>query len=456
MTQTQTLTTRPIPSLIREIAVPASVGFFFNTLFNAVDTWWGGQISTQALAALSLSFPVFFIIIAVGSGLASGTTALIGTALGKGNLEEAETFSAQGISFGILISIFLTAVGLAGSRTLFAFLGASGEYLRICLAYMNVIFAGSIFFIVNHMFSAILNALGDTRPFRNFLIAGCLLNVLLDPWFIYGGFGVPPMSFAGIALATVLIQAMGCLYLCSRVRRTKLRGACGPDNLRPRLAAFREIARQGVPAAANFFTIGLGIFVITYFVSGFGKEAVAAYGAAMRIEQIILLPTIGLSTATLAIVAQNSGARLFDRMDETVRTALRYGGIIMLCGTVALLPLCRTADGGLHRRSHRHRRRPHLPEDFRIRSVRICGIIGRRGRPAGHPETDVCSLDRPLAADRRPGRALLGSHATAGLRAHRCLVGDLRHQLVRGGGGLDLRPAADEEGDQRIEEEKRA
>jgi putative MATE family efflux protein len=186
------------------------------------------------------------------------------------------------------------------------------------------------------MMSAILNALGDTRPFRNFLVAGCLLNVLLDPWFIYGGFGVPPMSFAGIALATVLIQAVGCLYLCLRVRRTKLRGACGPDRLRPRLASFREIARQGVPAAANFFTIGLGIFVITYFVSGFGKEAVAAYGAAMRIEQIILLPAIGLSTATLAIVAQNSGARLFDRMDETVRTALRYGSIIMLCGTGAL------------------------------------------------------------------------------------------------------------------------
>jgi len=332
----QTLTTGPIPTLIRKIAVPASVGFFFNTLFNAVDTWWGGQISTQALAALSLSFPVFFIIIAVGSGLSSGTTALIGTALGKGNREEAETFSAQGISFGILISIVLTAGGLAGSRILFVFLGASGEYLRICLAYMNVIFAGSIFFVVNHMFSAILNALGDTRPFRNFLIAGCLLNVLLDPWFIHGGFGVPPLGFAGIALATVLIQAAGCLYLCSRVRGTTLGTACRLVNLRPRLAAFREIARQGVPASANLFTIGLGIFVITYFASGFGKEAVAAYGAAIRIEQIVLLPTIGLSTATLALVAQNSGAGLFDRIDETVRAALRYGGLIMFCGTVAL------------------------------------------------------------------------------------------------------------------------
>ena len=118
-----------------------------------------------------------------------------------------------------------------------------------------------------------------------------------------------------------MIQAMGGVYLCSKVRRTSLGKACRPASLRPRLAAFREIARQGIPASANLFTIGLGIFVITYYASGFGKEAVAAYGAAIRIEQIVLLPTIGLSTATLAIVAQNSGAGLLSRINETVRTA---------------------------------------------------------------------------------------------------------------------------------------
>ena len=336
---TQTLTTRPIPVLIRQIAVPASVGFFFNTMFNAVDTWYGGRISTQALAALSLSLPVFFLIIAVGSGLGAGATALIGTALGKGDRQGAETFAVQGISFGIAVSVVLTIAGIAGSRPLFAFLGASGEYLRICLAYMNVIFAGSFFFVTNYMLSAILNALGNTRPFRNFLVAGCLLNAVLDPWFIYGGFGVPPLSFAGIALATIVIQALGCIYLCFKVRQTSLMSGCSLGSLRPRLAPYREIARQGVPAAANLFTIGLGIFVITYFVSGFGKEAVAAYGAAMRIEQIMLLPTIGLSTATLAIVAQNSGARLFDRMAEAVRRALSYGGMITIFGTAAVFLL---------------------------------------------------------------------------------------------------------------------
>ncbi len=333
---TQTLTARPIPVLIRQVAIPASVGFFFNTMFNAVDTWYGGRISTQALAALSLSLPVFFLIIAVGSGLGAGTTALIGAALGKGDRRTAETFASQGLFFAIAISIVLTLAGIAGSRPLFTTLGASGEYLRICRAYMDVIFAGTVFFVTNYMLSAILNALGDTKPFRNFLIVGCLLNVLLDPWFIYGGFGVPPMSFAGIALATILIQAMGSGYLLIKVRQTPLMAATCLRSLRPRLAPLREIALQGLPAAANLLTIGLGIFVIIYFVSDFGKEAVAAYGAAMRVEQIMLLPTIGLSTATLAIVAQNSGAGLFARVAEVVRTALAYGGAIALFGTATV------------------------------------------------------------------------------------------------------------------------
>jgi putative MATE family efflux protein len=335
----ETLTTQPIPALIRQIAVPASVGFFFNTLFNAVDTWWGGRISTQALAALSLSLPVFFLIIAIGSGLGAGTTALIGTALGRGDRQKAAIFAVQGISFGLAISVLLTLLGLAAARPLFAILGASGEYLDIGIAYMNVIFAGTLFFIVNYMLAAILNALGDTKPFRNFLIGGCLLNAGFDPWFIYGGFGLPSLGFAGIALATILVQALGCIYLCSKVRRTSFMAVCRLGGLRPNLAAYREIARQGIPAAANLFTMGLGIFVITYFVSAFGKAAVAAYGAAMRIEQIMLLPTIGLSTATLTLVAQNCGARLPERMRATVKTALAYGAAIMLAGTLLVFSL---------------------------------------------------------------------------------------------------------------------
>ena len=335
------LTTQSIPKLIRQLAIPASVGFFFYTMFNVVDTYFGGLISTQALAALSLSFPVFFIIIAMGSGLATGTTALIATSLGGGNREEAKLFAIQGITFGIITGIMITFLGVYTSPYLFYVLGASDDYLVSCLGYMNTIFLGTVFFMLVHMFNSVLNALGDTRPHRNFLVVGFFLNIILNPWFIYGGLGVPPLGVVGIALATVLIQMLSCIYLGFRASKTGLISDKSTKDIFPQLAPFKEIARQGLPASLNMITVGLGIFVITYFVSRFGKEAVAAYGIATRLEQIVLLPTIGLNIATLTIVAQNNGAKLFDRIQETLNTALRYGGMLMTIGTIAVFIFAR-------------------------------------------------------------------------------------------------------------------
>jgi putative MATE family efflux protein len=328
------LTGDPIPSLVKKVAVPASIGFFFNTMFNVVDTYFGGSISTQALAALSLSFPVFFIIIALGSGIATGSTALIATSLGAGNLKEAKMYAIQGVAFGVLISLVLTYVGITASPFLFSLLGAEGAYLDQSLLYMNTIFVGSILFIINYMLNSILNALGDTRSFRNFLIAAFFLNIILDPWFIFGGLGLPPMGILGIALATLCVEMIGIIYLGLRVSRTKLVcDRCSRDII-PKAGAFKNIAYQGLPSSLNMITVGLGIFVITYFVSTFGKEAVAAYGVATRVEQIVLLPSIGLNIATVTLVAQNNGARRFDRIIATVRTALKYGAICMAAGTV--------------------------------------------------------------------------------------------------------------------------
>ena len=328
------LTSDPIPSLVKKVAVPASIGFFFNTMFNVVDTYFGGSISTQALAALSLSFPVFFIIIALGSGIATGSTALIATSLGSGNLKEAKMYAIQGVAFGVLMSIVLTYVGITASPFLFTLLGAEGVYLDQSLIYMNTIFVGSILFIINYMLNSILNALGDTRSFRNFLIIAFFLNIILDPWFIFGGIGLPPMGILGIALATLCVEMIGIFYLGLRVSRTKLVcDRCARDII-PRSDAFRNIAYQGLPSSLNMVTVGLGIFVIMYFVSTFGKEAVAAYGVATRVEQIVLLPTIGLNIATVTLVAQNNGAKLFGRIYETVRTALRYGAWCMAVGTI--------------------------------------------------------------------------------------------------------------------------
>ena len=168
MTEEKGLTTEPIPRLIQKISIPASTGFFFYTMYNVVDTYFAGLISTLTLSALSLSFSVFFIIIATGTGIATGTTALIANALGAGNREKAGLFGIQGISFGLITSIILTVAGIRISPFLFSLLGASENYLAVSLEYMDTIFLGTLFFMLQYMLNAILNALGDTRSLRNF------------------------------------------------------------------------------------------------------------------------------------------------------------------------------------------------------------------------------------------------------------------------------------------------
>lgn len=327
---------QPIPGLIRKLAVPTSVGYFFNTMFNVVDTFYGGRVSTEALAALSLSFPVFFLIIAIGAGISTGATALIGHALGSGEREEARHLAGQTLSFGVVHGVLVAAIGVLAAPHLFSLLGARGVVLDLALRYMGTIFTGSIFFLVNYVLNSILNAVGDSRSFRNFLVAGFFLNLIFDPWFLYGGLGIPPMGLPGIAWATVAVQAIGNCYLIYRVRRSGMLEGFRWRELLPDRHAYCQLAKQGFPSSLNMMTVATGIFVITWFVGRFGSGAVAAYGIASRIEQIALLPVMGMNTATLALVAQNSGARQLERVVLTIRTALRAGMILTGAGTVAV------------------------------------------------------------------------------------------------------------------------
>lgn len=330
------LTAAPIPQLLRRLAIPVGMGFFFNTMFNVVDTFYAGFISTQALAAMSLSFPVFFLIIAVGSGIATGATALIGNALGSDRRAEARLYATQAITFAAIHGMIMTAAGLVAAPTLFRILGAGDEYLLLALSYINAIFVGSTCFILNQSLNASLNATGNTKYFRNFLIVGFFLNLGLDPWFLFGGFGLPAMGLAGVAWATVVVQAVGNVYLGFQIRKSGLVRGASPRDFVPRKQPFIDLAKQGFPASLNMLTVALGIFVITWFLGRFGREAVAAYGIATRIEQIVLLPVMGLNVATLALVAQNNGAGLASRVRETVRTAMSVGVMMMAAGGVAV------------------------------------------------------------------------------------------------------------------------
>jgi Na+-driven multidrug efflux pump len=260
------LTTDPIPQLTWRIAMPMSVGMFFNTMFNVVDTVCAGWLGTDALAALSLSFPVFFIIIAAGSGISQGATALIANALGMGDKALARRDFAQAIVFTIIAGPILCAAGLLAAPMLFRLLGAEGDYLRTVLAFMNVTLVGGVFYLLPMVINSALAAQGETRVYRDLLFLGLVANVILNPVLMWGKFGMPALGVAGIALATVLIQAGGCVFMGYFAAKSGLMHGLQPRDFIPAPAVLLRIAGQAVPAGLNMLTVALGVFVITWFV----------------------------------------------------------------------------------------------------------------------------------------------------------------------------------------------
>lgn len=330
----QALITGPINAQIRKIAIPSSVGIIFQTIYNVTDTYFGGLISSEALAALSLSFPVFFIIVSAAAGLQTGSTALLANALGAGDREETKAYAAQIFSFAVILAVLLTIVGHLTAPFLFRVLGAEESYLEMSMAYMGPIISGIILFLLNHSFNSILIATGDTKSYRNVLIFGCGLNLILDPWFLFGGFGLPAMGISGVAVATLVVQAVAVAYLYRKALATGLIAFDSLTPFIPKAKYFIGIAKQSVPAALSTSTVALGIFIITYYFAIYGQAAVAAYGIATRVEQIFLMPISGLNTACLTLVAQNNGAGRFDRVRETLFKVQLFGASMMVIGGI--------------------------------------------------------------------------------------------------------------------------
>ena len=306
---------------------------FFQTMYNVVDSIWAGQISTtptsgtSALAALGLSFPVFLLIIATGGGLSRGSSALISNAIGAGDPHKQQRYVTQALSVAIIVSVLLSVAGIWLVEPLFRLMGADGEYLKFALEYMIPVFIGSTFFVMINLCNAILVASGDSKTFGIILVSGFFVNLVLDPWFLKGGYGLPAMGIAGIAWATVVIQGTGTVILLTTIARRKLLVIEAWTDLLPDLKVYREIAQQAVPASFNIMQVAISFFVITYFLKTFGKENVAAFGVTTRIEQIGLLPTLGLSAAIMAMVGQNNGAKLYDRIRSTMRLTIIAGQV---------------------------------------------------------------------------------------------------------------------------------
>jgi putative MATE family efflux protein len=229
---------------------------------------------------------------------------------------------------------------------IFQLFNAEGLLLKRAGEYTGIIIIGSPFFIMNFIINGLLSAVGDTKSFSKFLITGFIVNIFLDPPLMFGlnvsGYTIiHGLGIHGIALATVLIQVGGTVYLSYCVKKLGILKNFKKDSLVPKWSEIKEIISQATPPTLNMIIMAAGIFVITYYISRFGENAIASYGAAIRIEQIALIPTIGLSTALVSITGQNNGAGNIARIREVFFKTLLIGIFLFVLVMIPLVIFAR-------------------------------------------------------------------------------------------------------------------
>ena len=336
MSKALKLTKDPIWELLRKVTIPASVGSLFQTFYNLVDTWFAGRISAEAIGAIAKSFPIYFVIIAVGVGIGAATNSCIGNLIGSKQNNKASLLIAQSIIFALITSIVVTLFGLNASDFLLTVMGSDAAGIALTREYLDIIFYGTFIVMIQISLNGALNAQGDTKSYRNVLIFTFFLNIFLNPLFIWGYGIIPAYGIGGLAIATVIAQSVGTIYLAYKINSCKLRKYLSIKCFIPKFTLLKELFSQAMPIMFSMLFIGVGIFNILYFIGQFGDLATAGYGAALRVEQVFLLPVIGLNTAVLSIGGQNFGAKNYNRIRELYTKALFFGSSFMALAGVIL------------------------------------------------------------------------------------------------------------------------
>jgi putative MATE family efflux protein len=333
----QDLTNGDIKSQIKNIGIPASVGFFFYTVFNITDTYFAGTLGTSQIASLSLSGVVFFMLISLASGMSRSTTALVGNAIGAKDHHLIQDIIVNSYYLALILCAIISLVAFNYVEYIFAFINAKGDYLNYAIKYIHVIMYGILFYIISFFSNAVLISYGDSKSFRNILIFNSFLNIILSYWFITGGFGIDPMGVSGIALATIIIEFFASSYLLFKVYKIDAVKKITSYTFKPSIIF--ELLKQGTPTTINNLLMSSGAFILMYFISQSGEDIVAAYGIGIRIEQIALLPGIGLSVAIAALVSQNNGAKNYERIREIMKETYTMAFYIYIVGFLFMFVL---------------------------------------------------------------------------------------------------------------------
>jgi len=311
-----------IPKTLFKLSWPIMVGNTMQVLYNLADTFWVGKLGADSVAAISVGFPLVFLLISIGGGMTIAGTTLVAQYTGSDNKKMADHVAGQIFTLVIFLSVIFGTTGFIFDRKILGWIGAPANIMTEAVAYLDIIFAGVAFMFIFFVFTALLRGVGDTKTPMKMIVFSTVFNIIIDPFLIFGWGFFPQLGVRGAAIATVLSRALAGLYGVYLLFEGKKGIKLKAKNLVPDLEVQKNIIKLGTPSAAEQSIIALGMTFMMGIVSEFGTLAVAAYGIGNRILSVVMMPMRGLSMATTTMVGQTMGADDADRAERIAWTAV--------------------------------------------------------------------------------------------------------------------------------------
>jgi len=318
---TARLGTERLSKLLFRLSAPSIVSMVTISLYHLADTFWLGQLSYQAIAAVTVTFPFYIAVIAIGVGTGVGANALASRRFGERNIEATNQVAGQIFPLTAVFGVVFIITSVFFARPIATLLGAPRDVVAMTADYLFFLGWGIPFILFQLMTRNIFHATGDAVKPMIFTIVGAVVNAILDPFFIFGWGPFPEMGVGGAGLATTIsggIAAVLSYYFLvggRSVYRLKL------HHLRPNLSIMAQIYRVGLPSILMEMTETIVFILFLRIVAGFGSITLAALGIAIRIADLAFMPIVGVAHGLLPIVGFCLGARLWERLWSAVRLA---------------------------------------------------------------------------------------------------------------------------------------
>jgi putative MATE family efflux protein len=320
------MTTTPVEKLVGSLAVPAIIIMMTSALYNMADTYFVGSLGTSATAAVGVSFSLMAVIQAVGFFFGHGAGNYISRALGAQNTAEAETMASTGFYTAFIIGLVISTAGSLFLSPLARLLGATETILPFARDYLRFILLGCPFMVSSLMLNNLLRFQGSAFIGMIGMISGAILNIALDPLFIFGlGMGI-----TGAALATMLSQILSCLFLLALNERSRETINIRLRNFRPTPVRYAAIARGGMPSLFRQGLMSLSAIVLNHAAGAYGDAVIAAISIVTRVVMMINSIVLGLGQGFQPVCGFNYGARRYDRVKKAFWFCVRLT-VTLLC-----------------------------------------------------------------------------------------------------------------------------